>query len=275
MIKINHLTHIYKKESTNQEVKALDDVSLVIQDGEHIAVLGHNGCGKSTLAKHLNALLLPTEGTVEVDAVDTANEADLWTIRQTVGMVFQNPDNQLVATTVEEDVAFGPENIGMDPVLIRQRVDEALELVGMTEFKEKEPHLLSGGQKQRIAIAGVIAMRPKYIVFDEATAMLDPQGRREVMETIQHLNRKEGLTVVNITHFMEEAVLADRVIVMEHGKIALSGTPRDVFSQVDLLKRMQLDVPPVMELAALLHKEKNYIAADIMTIEEMVNTLCR
>lgn len=275
MIKINHLTHIYKKESTNQEVKALDDVSLVIQDGEHIAVLGHNGCGKSTLAKHLNALLLPTEGTVEVDAVDTANEADLWTIRQTVGMVFQNPDNQLVATTVEEDVAFGPENIGMDPVLIRQRVDEALELVGMTAFKEKEPHLLSGGQKQRIAIAGVIAMRPKYIVFDEATAMLDPQGRCEVMETIQHLNRKEGLTVVNITHFMEEAVLADRVIVMEHGKIALSGTPRDVFSQVDLLKRMQLDVPPVMELAALLHKEKNYIAADIMTIEEMVNTLCR
>lgn len=275
MIKINHLTHIYKKESTNQEVKALDDVSLVIQDGEHIAVLGHNGCGKSTLAKHLNALLLPTEGTVEVDAVDTANEADLWTIRQTVGMVFQNPDNQLVATTVEEDVAFGPENIGMDPVVIRQRVDEALELVGMTAFKEKEPHLLSGGQKQRIAIAGVIAMRPKYIVFDEATAMLDPQGRREVMETIQHLNRKEGLTVVNITHFMEEAVLADRVIVMEHGKVALSGTPRDVFSQVDLLKRMQLDVPPVMELAALLHKEKNYIAADIMTIEEMVNTLCR
>lgn len=275
MIKINHLTHIYKKESTNQEVIALDDVSLEIEDGEHIAVLGHNGCGKSTLAKHLNALLLPTEGTVEVDAVDTANEADLWTIRQTVGMVFQNPDNQLVATTVEEDVAFGPENIGMDPVLIRQRVDEALELVGMTEFKEKEPHLLSGGQKQRIAIAGVIAMRPKYIVFDEATAMLDPQGRREVMETIQHLNRKEGLTVVNITHFMEEAVLADRVIVMEHGKIALSGTPRDVFSQVDLLKRMQLDVPPVMELAALLHKEKNYIAADIMTIEEMVNTLCR
>lgn len=275
MIKINHLTHIYKKESTNQEVIALDDVSLEIEDGEHIAVLGHNGCGKSTLAKHLNALLLPTEGTVEVDAVDTANEADLWTIRQTVGMVFQNPDNQLVATTVEEDVAFGPENIGMDPVVIRQRVDEALELVGMTEFKEKEPHLLSGGQKQRIAIAGVIAMRPKYIVFDEATAMLDPQGRREVMETIQHLNRKEGLTVVNITHFMEEAVLADRVIVMEHGKIALSGTPRDVFSQVDLLKRMQLDVPPVMELAALLHKEKNYIAADIMTIEEMVNTLCR
>ena len=274
MIKINHLTHIYRKESTNQEVKALDDVSLIIEDGEHIAVLGHNGCGKSTLAKHLNALLLPTEGTVEVDAVDTANEADLWTIRQNVGMVFQNPDNQLIATTVEEDVAFGPENMGMDPALIRQRVDEALELVGMTAFKDKEPHLLSGGQKQRVAIAGIIAMRPKYIVFDEPTAMLDPQGRREVIETMQRLNKEEGLTIVNITHFMEEAVLADKVVVMEHGKIILADTPRAVFSQVDLLKRMQLDVPPVMELAALLHKEKNYIAADIMTIEEMVNALC-
>ncbi len=274
MIKISHLTHIYKKESTNQEVKALDDVSLIIEDGEHIAVLGHNGCGKSTLAKHLNALLLPTEGTVEVDAVDTANEADLWTIRQNVGMVFQNPDNQLIATTVEEDVAFGPENMGMEPALIRQRVDEALELVGMTAFKDKEPHLLSGGQKQRVAIAGIIAMRPKYIVFDEPTAMLDPQGRREVIETMQRLNKEEGLTIVNITHFMEEAVLADKVVVMEHGKIVLADTPRVVFSQVDLLKRMQLDVPPVMELAALLHKEKNYIAADIMTIEEMVNALC-
>ena len=275
MIKINHLTHIYQKESTNQKVKALDDVSLIIQDGEHIAVLGHNGCGKSTLAKHLNALLLPTEGTVEVDAVDTANEADLWMIRQTVGMVFQNPDNQLIATTVEEDVAFGPENMGMSSELIRQRVDEALKLVDMADFKDKEPHLLSGGQKQRVAIAGVIAMRPKYIVFDEPTAMLDPQGRREVIETMQRLNKEEGLTIINITHFMEEAVLADRVVVMENGKIVLVDIPRKVFSQVDLLKRMQLDVPPIMELAALLHKEKNYIAADIMTIEEMVNALCR
>ena len=273
MIKINHLTHIYHKESTNQEVKALDDVSLEIYEGEHIAVLGHNGCGKSTLAKHLNALLLPTDGTVEVDAVDTANEADLWTIRQTVGMVFQNPDNQLIATTVEEDVAFGPENMGMAPLLIRERVDEALNLVGMADFKEKEPHLLSGGQKQRIAIAGIIAMRPKYIVFDEPTAMLDPQGRHEVLETMQRLNREEGLTVINITHFMEEAVLADRVVVMEQGRIVLVGTPRQVFSQVDLLKQMQLDVPPVTELAALLHKEKSYIAADVMTMEEMVKGL--
>lgn len=274
MIRIHHVTHLFKKESTKQEVKALDDVSLDIMEGEHIAVLGHNGCGKSTLAKHLNALLLPTVGTVEVDAVDTANEADLWTIRQTVGMVFQNPDNQLVATTVEEDVAFGPENMGMDPVLIRQRVDEALNLVGMAEFKNKGPHLLSGGQKQRVAIAGIIAMRPKYIVFDEPTAMLDPTGRREVMETMQHLNREEGITIINITHFMEEAVLADRVVVMEKGRILLSGKPKDVFTQVDLLKQMQLDVPPIAELAALLHKDKNNIAADIMTIEEMVRELC-
>ena len=274
MIKINHLTHIFHKESTKQEVKALDDVSLEIHEGEHIAVLGHNGCGKSTLAKHLNALLLPTAGTVEVDAVDTANEADLWTIRQTVGMVFQNPDNQLVATTVEEDVAFGPENMGMDPVLIRQRVDEALAAVGMSQYKEKGPHLLSGGQKQRIAIAGIIAMRPKYIVFDEPTAMLDPLGRREVMETMQRLNREDGITVINITHFMEEAVLADRIIVMENGRIILSGTPKEVFTQVDLLKQMQLDVPPVAELAALLHKEDKRIAADIMTLEEMVTALC-
>ena len=274
MIRINHLTHIFKKESTKQEVKALDDVSLEIYEGEHIAVLGHNGCGKSTLAKHLNALLLPTAGTVEVDAVDTANEADLWTVRQMVGMVFQNPDNQLVATTVEEDVAFGPENMGMDPALIRQRVNEALTIVGMLEHKNKGPHLLSGGQKQRIAIAGIIAMRPKYIVFDEPTAMLDPSGRREVMETMQRLNKEEGITVINITHFMEEAVLADRVIVMEKGKVILAGKPKDVFTKVDLLKKMQLDVPPVAELAALLHNENKKIAANIMTIEEMVTELC-
>ena len=274
MIRIQRVTHIYKKESTKQEVKALDNVSLDIHEGEHIAVLGHNGCGKSTLAKHLNALLLPTAGTVEVDAVDTANEADLWTIRQMVGMVFQNPDNQLVATTVEEDVAFGPENMGMEPALIRQRVDEALALVGMSQFKDKGPHLLSGGQKQRVAIAGIIAMRPKYIVFDEPAAMLDPIGRKEVMDTMQRLNREEGITVINITHFMEEAVLADRVVVMDHGRIVLSGTPKEVFTQVDLLKEMQLDVPPIAELAALLHKEDTHIAADIMTIEEMVRELC-
>ena len=274
MVKIDHLTHIFYKESTKEEVKALDDVSLEIHEGEHIAVLGHNGCGKSTLAKHLNALLLPTAGTVEVDAVDTANEAELRTIRQMVGMVFQNPDNQLVATTVEEDVAFGPENMGIEPAIIRQRVDEALNAVGMTAFKDKGPHLLSGGQKQRVAIAGIIAMRPKYIVFDEPTAMLDPIGRQEVMDTIHYLNKQEGLTVINITHFMEEAVQADRVVIMEHGKIVLSGKPKEVFTQVDLLKKMQLDIPPIAELAALLHKEDKNIAADIMTIEEMVTELC-
>lgn len=273
MINIKNLTHIYNN-GQGQEIKAIDRLNLVIQAGEHVAVLGHNGCGKSTLAKHLNALLLPTEGTVEVDDVDTANEDNLWTVRQMVGMVFQNPDNQLVATTVEEDVAFGPENLGLPSEVIRQRVDEALEIVGMSAYKEKGPHLLSGGQKQRVAIAGIIAMRPKYIVFDEPTAMLDPVGRQEVIETMQKLNRKEGLTVINITHFMDEAVRADRVIVMEEGKIALEGTPREVFTQVDLLKQMRLDVPPITELAALLHKEKSDIPIDILTVDEMVVKLC-
>lgn len=273
MINIKNLTHIYNN-GQGQEIKAIDRLNLVIQAGEHVAVLGHNGCGKSTLAKHLNALLLPTEGTVEVDDVDTANEDNLWTVRQMVGMVFQNPDNQLVATTVEEDVAFGPENMGLSSEVIRQRVDEALEIVGMSAYKEKGPHLLSGGQKQRVAIAGIIAMRPKYIVFDEPTAMLDPVGRQEVIETMQKLNREEGLTVINITHFMDEAVRADRVIVMEEGKIALEGTPREVFTQVDLLKQMRLDVPPITELAALLHKEKSDIPIDILTVDEMVVKLC-
>lgn len=271
MIKITNLTHIYNGGA--HEVKAIDDLSLEIKAGEHIAVLGHNGCGKSTLAKHLNALLLPTSGTVEIDDVDTANEDNLWTIRQMVGMVFQNPDNQLVATTVEEDVAFGPENLGLPSEVICERVDEALAIVGMSDYKEKGPHLLSGGQKQRVAIAGIIAMRPRYIVFDEPTAMLDPIGRQEVMQTMRKLNREEGLTVINITHFMDEAVQADRVIVMEQGKIVLQGTPRQVFTQVELLKKMRLDVPPITELAALLHKEAVDIPKDILTVEEMVMTL--
>ena len=274
MIKVDGLTHIFYSGSQKKEVKALNNVSLEIHEGEHIAVLGHNGCGKSTLAKHLNALLLPTEGKVQVDDVDTANEADLWAIRQKVGMVFQNPDNQLVATTVEEDVAFGLENIGVATELIRQRVDEALDCVGLTQFREKAPHLLSGGQKQRLAIAGVIAMRPKYIIFDEPTAMLDPSGRQEVIRTMQQLNREENITIVNITHFMEEAVLADRVVVMDGGQIVLEGTPKKVFSQVDYLKKMHLDVPPIAELAGLLHSERPDITTDILTIEEMVAKLC-
>lgn len=272
MIKIENLTHTYQSDIGKKI--ALNNLSLEIHDGEHLAILGQNGCGKSTLAKHLNALLLPDTGKVFVDDLDTGDEANLWHIRQKVGMVFQNPDNQLVATTVEEDCAFGPENLGLAPELIRRRVDEALATVEMTAFKGKAPHLLSGGQKQRVAIAGIIAMRPKYIVFDEPTAMLDPQGRREVIATMQKLNREENITIINITHYMEEAVLADRIIVMNEGNIALSGTPREVFSRVDILKKLRLDVPVVTELAQTLPKEMG-LSPDILTIDEMVVSLCR
>ena len=272
MIKVENLTHIYQGEQGKN--LALDNLSLEIREGEHVAVLGQNGCGKSTLAKHLNALLLPDKGSVIIDGMDSRDENNLWQIRQLVGMVFQNPDNQLVATTVEEDCAFGPENLGLPPALIRERIDEALEMVEMSAFKSKAPHLLSGGQKQRVAIAGIIAMRPKYIVFDEPTAMLDPRGRREVISTMQKLNKEEKITVVNITHYMEEAVLADRVIVMEQGNIALSGTPREVFTQIDTLKKLRLDVPVVTELAQSLPAEMQ-LPPDILTIDEMVVSLCR
>ena len=272
MIKIEHLTHTYQSEQGKNI--ALNDLSLEINEGEHLAVLGQNGCGKSTLAKHLNALLLPDKGTVTIDGMDSTDENSLWQIRQKVGMVFQNPDNQLVATTVEEDCAFGPENLGLEPAIIRERVDEALAMVEMTAFKNKAPHLLSGGQKQRVAIAGIIAMRPKYIVFDEPTAMLDPQGRREVIQTMQKLNKEEHITIINITHYMEEAVLADRIIVMDNGNIALTGTPREVFAQVDTLKKLRLDVPVVTELAQSLPAEM-HLPHDILTIDELVVNLCR
>lgn len=272
MIQIEHLTHTYQSEQGKNI--ALNDLSLEINEGEHLAVLGQNGCGKSTLAKHLNALLLPDKGTVTIDGMDSTNENSLWQIRQKVGMVFQNPDNQLVATTVEEDCAFGPENLGLEPAIIRERVDEALAMVEMTAFKNKAPHLLSGGQKQRVAIAGIIAMRPKYIVFDEPTAMLDPQGRREVIQTMQKLNKEEHITIINITHYMEEAVLADRIIVMDKGNIALTGTPREVFAQVDTLKKLRLDVPVVTELAQSLPAEM-HLPHDILTIDELVVNLCR
>ena len=272
MIKIENLTHIYQSDQGKN--LALNNLSLEIHEGEHLAVLGQNGCGKSTLAKHLNALLLPDKGSVTIDGLDTSEENNLWPIRQKVGMVFQNPDNQLVATTVEEDCAFGPENLGLPPELIRERIDEALKMVEMSAYKNKAPHLLSGGQKQRVAIAGIIAMRPKYIVFDEPTAMLDPRGRREVIQTMQKLNKEEKITVINITHYMEEAVLADRIIVMNEGQIALSGTPREVFSQIDTLKKLRLDVPVVTELAQSLPKEMG-LAPDILTIDEMVVSLCR
>jgi len=274
MIEIRNLTHKYRL-GNNQELTAVKNLSLTIKEGEFVAVLGHNGSGKSTLAKHLNALLLPTQGKVLVNGMDTTDPQKLWQIRQQVGMVFQNPDNQLIATTVEEDVAFGPENLGIAPEKIRQRVDEALALVGMADFKTRAPHLLSGGQKQRVAIAGIIAMRPRYLVLDEPTAMLDPSGREEVISTIRKLNEDEGLTIVHITHFMEEAVFADRVIVMEAGQIVLEGKPREVFSQVSVLKDLRLDVPPITELAYLLNKDMPDFPKDIMTIEEMVVALCQ
>jgi len=273
MIKIRNLTHKYRA-GKGGEIVAVNNLSLNIAKGEFVAILGHNGSGKSTLAKHLNALLLPTEGRVIVNEIDTTNSNELWNIRQQVGMVFQNPDNQLIATTVEEDVAFGPENLGIPPLKIKERVDEALNIVGMSDFKAKAPHLLSGGQKQRVAIAGIIAMRPQCLVLDEPTAMLDPSGRKEVINTIKKLNKEEGLTIVYITHFMEEAVFADRVVVMEAGEIVLQGKPREVFTQVAKLKELRLDVPPITELAVLLHVEMPQIPQDIMTIEEMVVALC-
>lgn len=226
----------------------LDDVSFTVKKGEFVALLGHNGCGKSTVAKHLNAMLLPTGGKVYIDGIDTSAEDDDFTVRRKVGLVLQNPDNQLVASIVEEDVAFGPENLGVDPKEIRVRVDNALKAVDMYDYRNQPPHKLSGGQKQRVAIAGIIAMEPSCIVLDEPTAMLDPKGREEVMRTIKKLNKEQGITIVLITHYMEEAVEADRVIVMDDGKILTSGTPREVFSQVELLKRHRLDVPQVTEL---------------------------
>lgn len=258
-----------------EEIAALNGVTLDIQKGEFVAVIGHNGSGKSTLAKHLNALLRPSSGVVWIKGMDTRDEDKLWEIRQTAGMVFQNPDNQLVATVVEEDVAFGPENLGLPPEEIRKRVADALKVVGMQEYAQAAPHYLSGGQKQRVAIAGILAMKPEIIVLDEPTAMLDPVGRHEVMETIKYLNKHEGITVVHITHYMEEAVDADRVIVMEQGKIVLQGTPRQVFSQVEVLKEIGLDVPQVTELAYRLRAEGLDIPLNVLKVEEMVDAICQ
>ena len=261
--------------SEGKETAALDGVSLDIHKGEFIVIIGHNGSGKSTLAKHMNALLTPKRGQVLVKGMDTKDEDRTWDIRQTAGMVFQNPDNQMVATIVEEDVAFGPENLGVASEQIRERVDQALRTVGMTEYANTAPHYLSGGQKQRVAIAGVIAMRPEIIILDEPTAMLDPSGRREVMETIDYLNKHEGITIVHITHYMEEAIAADRVVVMEEGKIVAKASPREIFNQVDTLKSIGLDVPQVTELAHQLRKEGIKIEGDPLSIEEMVEAICR
>lgn len=275
MIETDNLVFNYKVEEGKQEVAALNNINLSIGKGEFVVIIGHNGSGKSTLAKHMNALLLPSSGKMYVKGMDSLDENNLWNIRQTAGMVFQNPDNQIVATIVEEDVAFGPENLGIPPQEIRRRVDESLEIVDMVDYKKHAPHLLSGGQKQRVAIAGVMAMRPECIVLDEPTAMLDPSGRKEVIATIKKLNREEGITIVLITHYMEEAVDADRVIVMEEGEVVLSGTPKEVFSRVEELKRIGLDVPQMTELAYELRKEGIDIAKDTLTIEEMVVQLCR
>ena len=253
----------------------LDGVSLSVHRGEFLAVLGHNGSGKSTLAKHFNAILLPREGRVLVDGMETTDEDRLYDIRQTVGMVFQNPDNQIVATIVEEDVAFALENMGVPPAEIRQRVDDALRSVGMYQFREHAPHQLSGGQKQRIAIAGVIAMRPKCIVLDEPTAMLDPRGRAEVMRTLRELNRNHGITVALITHYMDEAAQCDRVVVVDRGKLLLDGTPREVFRQVDRLKGVGLDVPQVTELMHELLRAGLEVREDIITEEECAAELTR
>ena len=273
IIKVNNVSFEYVTEES--AFKAIDKLSLDVKEGEFVVIIGHNGSGKSTLSKNLNAILTPTSGEIYINGLNTNQEENLWYIRQTAGMVFQNPDNQIVATIVEEDVAFGPENLGIEPSEIRSRVEESLKSVGMYELRDRQPHLLSGGQKQRVAIAGIIAMKPKCIIFDEATAMLDPSGRKEVMNTIKTLNKEENITVLHITHFMEEAVDADRIIVMEKGKKVLEGTPREVFTKVDELKRIGLDVPYMTELSKELIESGLKIDSDILTVDEMVDKLCQ
>ncbi|MGN8886557.1 energy-coupling factor transporter ATPase [Blautia sp. HCP28S3_G10] len=266
----------YDEDGNVQDTqRAVDNVDLDIQEGEFVAVLGHNGSGKSTFAKHINALLLPTEGTIWIDGMDTAKEPELWKIRQKAGMVFQNPDNQIIGTVVEEDIGFGPENMGIPTEDIWKRVDESLQKTGMSAYRHHSPNKLSGGQKQRVAIAGVMAMRPKCIVLDEPTAMLDPNGRKEVLEAVHQLNREENVTVVLITHYMEEVIDADRVVVMDDGHVVMEGTPREIFSQVETLKKYRLDVPQVTLLAHELKLSGVDIPDGILTTEELVNALCQ
>lgn len=256
-------------------IRAIDGVDLHIQRGDFVAILGHNGSGKSTLAKHLNAILLPTEGVLYVDGKDTSQEENLWDIRQTAGMVFQNPDNQIIGTVVEEDVGFGPENMGVPSQEIWERVAESLKSVGMWEYRTRSPNKLSGGQKQRVAIAGVVAMHPKCIVLDEPTAMLDPTGRKEVIRTIRALNQVEDVTVVLITHYMEEVIYADTVLVMDDGKVVMQGAPRDIFSQVEKLKELRLDVPQVTLLAYELKNAGLDLPEGVLSVEELVEKICR
>ncbi|WP_394354653.1 energy-coupling factor transporter ATPase [Paratissierella segnis] len=274
MIKTDKVTYEYKSNIDDSVQTAVKDLSIEVKKGEFLVILGHNGSGKSTLAKMMNGLLLPTRGEVYVSGMNTKDEDKIWDIRSKAGMVFQNPDNQIVATIVEEDVAFGPENLGVPPKEIRKRVDEALSTVEMLEYKHHAPYLLSGGQKQRVAIAGILSMNPECIIFDEPTAMLDPNGRKEVMGTIKKLNKDEGKTIVLITHYMDEAVKADRILVMSDGEIALEGTPKEIFRQVEKVKELGLDVPQVTELAYELRKEGIDIRNDVLSIEELVDLLC-
>ena len=271
IIETKYLTFSYSEGTT----AALDDVNIQIREGEFTAILGHNGSGKSTLAKHFNGILLPSGGKVYVGGLDTAEDSQLFDIRKTAGMVFQNPDNQIVATVVEEDVAFACENLGLPWAELRKRVDDALAAVGMTEFAAHAPHLLSGGQKQRIAIAGVLAMQPRVIIMDEPTAMLDPAGRADVMETIKELNRQKGMTVVLITHHMDEAAQADRVIVMKQGQVALDGTPQEVFAQVETMQALSLTVPQTVEILHGLNQGGETLALDKLTVEECADELMR
>lgn len=270
---ICHVSHTFETEE-GKTFDALKDVTAQIKKGEFTAIIGTNGSGKSTLARHLNALLLPTEGELIVEGMRTSDAGRVWDIRQKVGMVFQNPDNQLVAAVVEEDVAFGPENLGVPPEEIRERVDLALEKVGMTSYRKQAPSMLSGGQKQRVAIAGVLAMKPDCIVLDEPTAMLDPKGRKEVMDTIHELNKKEGITIVLITHFMEEAVTADHILVIDKGVLKMEGTPREIFSQADKVTEIGLDVPVPADLARRLRKKGMAVSERCMTDEELGAALC-
>ena len=270
---ICHVSHTFETEE-GKTFDALKDVTAQIKKGEFTAIIGTNGSGKSTLARHLNALLLPTEGELIVEGMRTSDAGRVWDIRQKVGMVFQNPDNQLVAAVVEEDVAFGPENLGVPPEEIRERVDLALEKVGMTSYRKQAPSMLSGGQKQRVAIAGVLAMKPDCIVLDEPTAMLDPKGRKEVMDTIHELNKKEGITIVLITHFMEEAVTADHILVIDRGVLKMEGTPREIFSQADKVTEIGLDVPVPADLARRLRKKGMAVSERCMTDEELGEALC-
>ena len=277
IIKALNLIHEYirRDEEGNVESvnRAVDDVSIDIEEGSFIAVLGHNGSGKSTFAKHLNSILLPTEGTVWVNGMKTEEEANLWKIRQSAGMVFQNPDNQIIATVVEEDVGFGPENLGVPTEEIWKRVEESLNAVGMMEYRNHSPNKLSGGQKQRVAIAGVMAMRPKCIILDEPTAMLDPNGRKEVLRTIRQLNKHENVTIILITHYMDEVIHADKVFVMDHGKVVMEGTPKEIFTQVEKLKHYRLDVPQVTELAYELKQKGLNLPDAILTPEELVKAI--